>query len=83
MTKEEFLELQKDYGRGKRINIGIVCKLPVSKKISYLMRTYNVSFDTITVLAKELNIDLLKDENSMVSNEEYRKMKEILVERTK
>jgi len=77
MTKEEFLELQK---HSQPIDIGKVCEYPVLKKVSYLMHAHDVSFDTIAVVAKELGVDNVKDENSMVSHDAYRRMKESLLE---
>ena len=77
MTKEEFLELQK---HAKPIDIGKVCEYPVFKKVSYLMRSHDVAFETIAALAKELGIDNVKDENSMISYDEYRRMKKSLLE---
>jgi len=48
------LELQKD---AKPIDLGKVCEYPTLKTVSYLMHIYDVSFDTIDALAKELGIN--------------------------
>lgn len=55
------------------------CVLPVMKKVSDLMRTYDVTFDAIEDIAKDLNIDTVKNTQSLLFRKDYIKLEEVLL----
>lgn len=55
------------------------CVLSVMKKVSDLMRTYDVTFDAIEDIAKDLNIDTVKNTQSLLFRKDYIKLEEVLL----